>query len=91
MRRVNCQGFVKVDLYPYDISNKLAGQHVTLAIQTQEQELQVVYPLEYRRSLPLKGLHERALPYQEYLALMQREASTQQRFLALGRWKGRSD
>ena len=76
VRRVNRQGFVKVDLYPYYISSKLAGQQVTLAIQATEQSLQVVYPQEYRRSLPLKGLHQRALPYQEYLALMQREAST---------------
>jgi transposase InsO family protein len=91
VRRVNRQGFVKVDLYPYYISSKLAGQRVTLSIQAKEQNLQVVYPQEYRRSLPLKGLHQRALPYQEYLELMQREASTQQRLLALGRWKVHSD
>jgi hypothetical protein len=91
VRRVNCQGFVKVDLYPYYISSKLAGQKVTLSIQAKEQILQVVYPQEYRRSLPLKGLQQRALPYQEYVELMQREASTQQRLLALGRWKGRPD
>ena len=91
VRRVNRQGFVKVDLYPYYISSKLAGQSVTLSIRAKEQELQVVYPLEYRRSLPLKGLYQRALPYQEYLELMQREASTQQRLLALGRWKVRPD
>ena len=87
MRRVNRQGFVKVDFYPYYISSKLAGQSVTLSIQAKEQQLQVVYPQEYRRSLPLKGFHQRTLPYQEYLALMQREASTQQRLLAMGRWK----
>ena len=52
MRRVNRQGFVKVDLYPYSISSKLAGQRVTLAIQATEQSLQVVSPQEYRRSLP---------------------------------------
>ncbi len=56
VRRVNRQGFVKVDLYPYYLSSKLAGQKVTLSIQPKEQELQVVYPHEYRRSLPLKGL-----------------------------------
>src|SRR5260370_18165811 len=87
VRRVNRQGFVKVDLYPYYISSKLAGQRVTLSIQATEQSLQVVYPQEYRRSLPLKGLHQRALPYQEYLELMQREASTQQRLLAMGSGK----
>jgi transposase InsO family protein len=91
VRRVNRQGFVKVDLYPYYVSSKLAGQKVTLSIQPQEQELQVIYPPEYHRSLPLKGLYQHVLPYQEYLELMQHEASTQQRLLALGRWKGRSD
>jgi transposase InsO family protein len=91
VRRVNRQGEVSVDLYPYYISSKLAGQKVTLSIQATEQSMQVVYPQEYRRSLPLKGLQQRALPYQEYLELMQREASTQQRLLAIGRWKGRSD
>jgi transposase InsO family protein len=91
VRRVNRQGFVKVDLHPYYISSKLAGQKVTLSIQAKEQSLQVVYPQEYRRSLPLKGLQQRALPYQEYVELMMREASTQQRLLALGRWKVRSD
>jgi hypothetical protein len=75
VRRVNRQGFVKVDFYPYYISSRLAGQSVTLSLQDKEQELQVVYPQEYRRSLPLKGLHQRTLPYQEYLALMQHEAS----------------
>ena len=91
VRRVNRQGCVKVDLYPYSISSKQAFQRVTLSIQATEQSLQVVYPQEYRRSLPFKGLHQRALPYQEYLDLMQREASTQQRLLALGRWNVRSD
>ena len=62
VRKVNRRGFIKVDLYPYYISNKLAGQKVTLSIQAKPQELQVVYPHEYRRSLPLKGLHQRALP-----------------------------
>ncbi|HET8842885.1 MAG TPA: hypothetical protein VFN35_15580 [Ktedonobacteraceae bacterium] len=56
MREVNRQGEVSVDLYPYSLSHKLAGQKVTLAIQTREQSLEVVYPQEYRRSfLP----HER--------------------------------
>src|SRR6266480_4456868 len=91
VRKVNRQGFIKVDLYPYYISSKLASQKVTLSIVPKEQELQVVYPPEYRCSLPLKGLHQRDLPYQQYLELMQREASTQQRLLAIGRWKGRSD
>lgn len=66
------------------------ARSVTLAIHAHEQSLEVVYPQEYRRSLPLKGVQQRALPYQEYGALMQREASTQQRLLSMGRWKGRS-
>lgn len=91
VRKVNRQGFVKVDLYPYYLSNKLAGQKVTLAIHASEQSLEVVYPQDYRRSFPLKGIRQRSLPYPEYVELMQREASTQQRLLSMGRWKGRSD
>jgi hypothetical protein len=49
------------------------------------------YPQEYHRSLPLKGLQQRALSYQEYVELMKREASTQQRLHALGRWNARPD
>jgi hypothetical protein len=52
VRKVNLQGEVSVDLYPYYISSKLAGQKVTLSIQAKDQSLQVVYPQEYRRSLP---------------------------------------
>ncbi len=44
VRRVNRQGFVKVDLYPYYLSSKLAGQRVTLSIQATEQSLQVHQP-----------------------------------------------
>jgi hypothetical protein len=69
----------------------LAGQAVTLSIHAKGQSLEVVYPQEYRRSLPLKGLQQRALANQEYVELMQREASTQQRLLTLGRWKVRPD
>jgi hypothetical protein len=53
---------------------------VTFSIQATEQHVQVVYPQEYRHSLPLKGLKPRALPYQEYVELMQREASTRTSF-----------
>jgi hypothetical protein len=83
VRKVNRQGEVSVDLYPYYISSKLAGQKVTLSIQAKDQSLLVVYPQEYRRSLPLKGLHQRALPYQEYVALMQREAATRTSFACI--------
>ncbi|HEY1350862.1 MAG TPA: hypothetical protein VGF67_14670 [Ktedonobacteraceae bacterium] len=91
VRKVHRQGLVNVDVYPYDLSNTLAGQNVTLAIHAHEQSLEVVSPQEYRRSLPLKGLPQHALPYQESVERMRREASTQQRFLSMGRWKGRSD
>jgi hypothetical protein len=90
VRRVNRQGEVSVDLYPYYISSKLAGQAVTLSIHAQEQSLQVVYQEEYRRSLPLKGLQQRALPYQEYVELMQREASTRTAFACFREMEGPS-
>jgi hypothetical protein len=52
--------------------------------------LQVVHPPGNRRSLPLKGLHQRSFAFQAYVELMGREASTQQRLLALQQRRNRS-
>jgi len=90
VRLVNRQGFVKVDLRTYYVSSKLAGQPVTLRIKAAEGCLQVVHPQGNARSLPLKGLHQRCLSYQDYVELMQQEASTQQRLLALQKRRSRS-
>jgi transposase InsO family protein len=90
VRLVNQQGFVKVDLRTYYVSSKLAGQPVTLRIQAAEGCLQVVHPPGSRRSLPLKGLHQRSFAFQDYVELMGREASTQQRLLALQQRRNRS-
>lgn len=54
VRRVTRQGCVKVDVSPYSISSKLAGQGVTFSLHAQEQSLEVVSQEEYRRSLPRK-------------------------------------
>jgi transposase InsO family protein len=89
VRLVNRQGCVKVDLRTYYVSSKLAGRPVTLRINAAEQCLQVVYPPLKRPLLPLKGLSQRSFSYGEYVALMQREASTQQRLLALRKWRTR--
>ncbi len=90
VRLVNRQGSVSVDLRTYYISRKLAGQPVTLRINASEGCLQVVHPQTNTRSLPLKGLYHRSMTYQEYVELMQKEASTQQRLLALQKRRNRS-
>jgi transposase InsO family protein len=89
VRQVNRQGCVKVDLRTYYISSKLAGQQVSLRINATERCLQVVHPDVNRRSLPLKGLQQRSLSYQDYVELMQQEASTQQRLRALQQRRNR--
>ena len=89
VRLVNRQGFVKVDLRTYYVSSKLAGQAVTLRINASEGCLQVVYPQGNQRSLSLKGLHRRSFSYQDYVELMQQEATTQQRLLALQKRRNR--
>jgi len=89
VRLVNRHGAVKVDLRTYYVSSKLAGQPVTLRIDAAERCLQVVHPQTNRRSLPLKGLQQRSFSYQDYVELMRREASTQQRLLAWQKRRGR--
>lgn len=83
VRLVNRQGFINVHLRSYYVSSKLAGQPVTLRINAAECALHVVYPLKHYCSLPLKDLHQRSLSYQDFVAFMAQEASTQQRLLAL--------
>ena len=83
VRLVKRQGFVKVDLCTYYVSSKLAGQSVALRLNATDGCLQGMHPLVMHRALPLKGLHRRSYSYQDYVTLMQGEASTQQRLLAL--------
>ena len=90
VRLVNRTGFVKVDLRPYYVGSLLAGQLVTLRVNATERCLQVIYPQVTRRSLPLKGLHQRSLAYQDYVELMRQEASTQQRLLAFQKRRAHS-
>jgi len=90
VRLVNRQGFVKVDLRTYYVSSKLAGQAVTLRVNATEGCLQVMHPSVTRRSLPLKGLFQRSFAYQDYVELLEREASTQQRLLTLQQRRSRS-
>jgi hypothetical protein len=74
---------VKVDARTYYVSSKLAGQVVTLRVNARERCLQVLHPQVKQQALPLKGVYERSFSYQDYVELMQREASTQHRLLAL--------
>jgi hypothetical protein len=74
---------VKVDMRTYYVSSKLAGQVVALRVDARERCLQILYPQLHRSSLPLKGVYERSYSSQDYVELMQREASTQHRLLAL--------
>ena len=57
---------------------------MTLSIQATEQHLQVVYPQEYRRSLPLRGLQQRA----EIVKTFAVSRSTIKRYLKLRRETG---
>jgi hypothetical protein len=90
VRLVNSQGEVSLDLRTYFVSSKLAGQPVTLRINAPERCLQVMHTQMKQRSLPLKGLYQRSFSYQDYVELMQREASTHQRLLALQQQQNRS-
>src|SRR5438034_9085998 len=61
------------------------GRPVTFSILPKEQEVQVVYPHEYRRSLPRVWLTSTcSAPIWEYLGLLQREASTRTSFACFG-------
>src|SRR5205809_3282745 len=61
------------------------GRPVTFSILPKEQEVQLVYPHQYRRSLPRVWLTSTcSAPIWEYLGLLQREASTRTSFACFG-------
>ena len=52
----------------------LAGQRVTCWVNAAEKHFEIWQPGGLIKSVPIKGLHGQTMPFQEYVALMKREA-----------------
>lgn len=78
-RRVMATGTVKLDKHHYYIRRDLKGRTVLLQIDAPNHQLQVLLGDEVIKTIPLKGLHQQLMPFDQYLALIQAEAVSEWR------------
>jgi hypothetical protein len=74
VRRVTHNGTVKLNNHVYYIKQTLAGQLVSLKIDTPQQQLMVLHQGQPLKQLPILGLHHHALPFADYVQLIAKEA-----------------
>jgi hypothetical protein len=74
VRKVQRDGFVKVDDRRYYIQEKLKGQSVLLKVDAAHRQFRVYQATYWCKDVPIKGLYGRVLPWTEYVAAIAEEA-----------------
>lgn len=78
-RRVQANGSVKMDKRSYYVDKGLQGQQVTLRVDADRREFQVMQSRQMIKTVPIKGLYEETLEFEVYLKLICEEARTEWR------------
>ncbi len=79
VRLVRRDGTVRVDLKSYYVGRALAGQHVALHLSVAKRALLVVQGFQLVKTLPLKGLWDKALRFEAFVQLMMGQARAEHR------------
>jgi transposase InsO family protein len=66
-RRVNHNGSVKVDKRSYYIGRAHRGRYVVLTVETAAQQFRVELADEVIKTIPIKGLQQQPMPFEQYL------------------------
>lgn len=74
VRRVSANGVVKVDKRDYYVGQEYAKQYVVLEVAAQTKSFVVYQKHKLLKTIPIKGLHNCELTFEEYVTLMQQEA-----------------
>ena len=74
VRTVNRKGLVSIDLKDYYVGQALAGQRVALHLSAKAGVWRVIQGTQVLKSLPLKGLYGKALPFEKFVQLMMQQA-----------------
>jgi hypothetical protein len=78
-RTIRAGGDLSINHQDYYVSRSLAGQRVTCSLNAAEKCFDIWKPERSIKSVPIKGLHGQILPFQDYVALMKREARSEYR------------
>ena len=76
-RTIRAGGKLSISRQDYYVSQSLAGQRVTCWVNAAQKCFDIWQPAGYFKSIPIKGLHGKILPFQEYVALMKGQASSE--------------
>ena len=87
--KVDRHGMISVALKRYYISSHLVGQHVVLHLDAALHCMQVVHEQHPLKSLPLRGLVDHHLSFEQFLAHMLHQARAQHRLRSLQQRKYR--
>ncbi len=78
-RTIRAGGDLTINRQDYYVSRRLAGQRVTCWVNAAEKQFEIWQPAGVIKSIPIKGLHGKIMPFEEYVALMKREARSEYR------------
>ena len=78
-RTIRAGGDLTINRQDYYVSRRLAGQRVTCWVNAAEKCFDIWQPGGRIKSIPIKGLHGKSMPFEEYVALMKREARSDYR------------
>jgi hypothetical protein len=78
-RSIQADGKLTITRHEYYVSRSLAGQRVTCWVNAADKCFDICQPGERIKSVPIKGLHGQMMPFEEYVALMKREARSEYR------------
>jgi hypothetical protein len=78
-RTIRASGHLTINCEDYYVSRSLAGQRVSCWVNAAEKRFEIWQPGGRIKSVPIKGLHDHTMPFEEYVALMKREARSEYR------------
>jgi len=70
---------VTINHEPYSVPHELAGQQVTCFINAPEKQFAIWQAGLHVKSVPIKGLFGKTLPFDEYVERMKQEARSEYR------------
>jgi transposase InsO family protein len=76
-RRIRANGTLTINREDYYVSRGLAGQRVTCWVNAAEKRFDICQPEGRIKSVPIKGLYGKTMPFQDYVGLMKQEARSE--------------
>jgi integrase-like protein len=76
-RTIRANGKLTINREDYYVSRSLAGQRVTCWVNAAEKCFDIWQPAGRIKSVPIKGLYGKTMPFEEYVALMKQEARSE--------------